>query len=195
MAMLIAVTLFGLFRNLYGFLAPEQPPQRGLMVIEGWMHDFALDEAVRMYRAGDYSKIISTGVPIETGSYIQSFKTYSEMTTARLLKLGVDSSEIITAIGAEAQTDRTYEAAQALRHYIMAYNLTEKDIHLVTTGPHGRRSHLLFRKALGKEYHIGVTCLDKSSYNAKDWYKSSEGVRSVIGELIAYTYAKFFFFP
>jgi uncharacterized SAM-binding protein YcdF (DUF218 family) len=82
-----------------------------------------------------------------------------------------------------------------MREYLMAYNIGETNVHLVTTGPHGRRSRLLFQKALGKDYNVGVTCLEDASYDPAHWYCYSEGVRSVIGEFIAYTYAKFFFFP
>ncbi len=194
-AILIAAVFFGFVANLYPFLAPEAPPHKGLLVVEGWIHDFALDEAVRMYKTGDYSKIVCTGVPIETGSYIQAFKSYPEMTAARLRKLGIPESEIIIAIGEETNKDRTYVAATALREAFMAYNIEESNIHLVTTGPHGRRSRLLFQKALGNDYEIGITCLEDSGYDPDRWYAYSQGVRKVLGEWIAYTYAKLFFHP
>jgi hypothetical protein len=82
MLVLLLIVFIGLFRNLYTFLAPENPPHSGVMVVEGWINDFALDDAVRMYRSGSYSRIVCTGVPVETGSYIQQFKSYPEMTTA-----------------------------------------------------------------------------------------------------------------
>jgi uncharacterized SAM-binding protein YcdF (DUF218 family) len=192
---LVAVAFFGFISNLYPFIAPEAPPHNGLLVVEGWIHDFALDEAVHIYKSGDYSKIVCTGVPIETGSYIQAFKSYPEMTAARLRKMGIPAGEIITAIGEETRKDRTYVAATALREAFMAYNIGETNIHLVTTGPHGRRSRLLFQKALGDDYHIGITCLEDSGYDPDHWYLYSQGVRKVIGEWIAYTYAKLFFHP
>ncbi len=195
LATLTAALLFGVITNLYSFLAPNKSPHKGLFVVEGWIHDFALDEAVQIYRAGNYSKIICTGVPIETGSYIQSFKSYPEMTTARLIHLGIDPSEIITSISEETKKDRTYAAATAMRSHLIAFNITETNLHLVTTGPHGRRSRLLFQKALGKEYKIGVTCLKVADYDPDRWYTCSQGVRTVIGECIAYVYAKFFFYP
>ncbi|MEN8254069.1 MAG: ElyC/SanA/YdcF family protein [Verrucomicrobiota bacterium] len=192
---LIVAAFIGLMANLYPFLAPDKPPHKGLFVIEGWIHDFALDEAARMYESGNYSQIVCTGVPIETGSYIQTFKSYPEMTAARLRKFGIDPSEIVMAISEDNRKDRTYAAAVALREAFIAYNMGETNLHLVTTGPHGRRSRMLFQKALGPDYAIGVTCLEESSYDAEDWYKCSEGVRSVIGEFIAYTYARLFFYP
>jgi len=193
--LLIIAVFVGFTANLYPFLAPDKPPHEGLMVVEGWIHDFALDEAVLMYRAGNYSKIICTGIPIETGSYIQQYKSYPEMTAARLHRLGIPENQIVVAIADEMRKDRTYVAAVALREAFMAYNIGETNLHLVTTGPHGRRSRMLFQKALGPDYAIGVTSLEDFSYDAEDWYKCSEGVRSVLGELIAYTYAKFFFYP
>lgn len=185
----------GFAANLYPFLAPEGEPHEGLMVVEGWIHDFALDEAVIMYRAGNYSKIVCTGVPIETGSYIQEFKSYPEMTAARLKKMGINPAEIVVAVADYEKKDRTYLAAVALRQAFMAYNIEETNLHLITTGPHGRRSRMLFQKAMGDDYNIGITCLDEYTYNQKDWYTCSEGVRSVLGELIAYTYAKLVFHP
>lgn len=197
--LLVVIVLIGIFigftANLYPFLAPEGAPRKGLMVVEGWIHDFALDEAVTLYRAGDYSKIVCTGVPIETGSYIQQYKSYPEMTAARLNKMGIAPEEIVVAVADYEKKDRTYLAATALRQAFMAYNIEETNLHLITTGPHGRRSRMLFQKALGEDYNIGITCLDEYAYDKKDWYTCSEGVRSVVGELIAYTYAKFFFHP
>lgn len=181
--------------NLYPFLAPDKAPKSGVMVVEGWIHDFALRDAVDMYTAGSYSNIVCTGVPIETGSYIQQFKSYPEMTAARLRKMGIPEDQIVITVADGNKNDRTYLAAVAMREGIMAYNIGETNLHLVTVGPHGRRSRMLFKKALGKDYNIGVTCLDESNYDSDDWYTCSEGVRSVIGELIAYTYAKFFFHP
>ncbi len=165
------------------------------MVVEGWISDSALDEAVRLYRVGNYSKLICTGGLIETGSYLQLFKSYPEMTATRLRKLNLPESEIMVTIAHKAQKDRTYRAAVALRERFLADAITETQIHLVTTGPHGRRSRLLFQKALGNEYVIGITCLEDSDYDPDEWYAYSQGVRKVIGELIAYTYAKLFFQP
>ncbi len=164
-------------------------------MVEGWIHDFALDDAITLFRRGDYEKIVCTGVQIETGSYIQQFKSYPEMTAQRLRKMGIPEEKIIVTVAAAAKKDRTYMSAVALREAFMAYNLESRDLHLITVGPHGRRSRMLFQKALGPQYNIGVTCLEPSSYDPEDWFTNSEGVRGVIGEALAYTYAKLFFHP
>jgi uncharacterized SAM-binding protein YcdF (DUF218 family) len=197
--LLIATLLIALFAgfvsSLYPFLAPEKSPNKGLMVVEGWIHDFALDEAIILFKTGDYSKIVCTGVQIETGSYIQQFESYPEMTAARLLKMGIPPEKIIVTVADVAKKDRTYLSAVALREAVITYNIEETNLHLITTGPHGRRSRMLFQKALGKQYDIGITCLDPAAYEPENWYTCSEGVRGVISELLAYGYAKMFFHP
>ena len=194
-SILIAALFIGFAANLYAFLAPNKLPHKGLLVVEGWINDDALAEAAQIYRNGNYSVIICSGVPIDTGSCLLPFKTYSEMTAARLLELGIDPAEIITAIGKKDKKDRTYLSALALRKALAEHDITETNIHLLTIGPHGRRSLLLFKKALGKEYHIGVTCLEDSDYDPDRWYVYSQGVRKVISELIACIYATLFFHP
>ena len=193
--LLLAAVAVALLAGLYPFLAPDAPPRRGIMVVEGWIGDEALAAAVAAYRAGDYSRIACTGVPIETGSYLLPFHSYSEMTADRLRALGVADDEMIVATGKLARKDRTYLSALALRDALRERNIAETDIHLVTEGPHGRRSRLLFKKALGKRYRVGITCLPDPGYDPAHWYAYSQGVRKVIGELIAYAYAKFLFHP
>ena len=96
--MLLAFSL-----NIYSFLAPETQPHTGILVIEGWIGDEPLDEAILIYRAGNYSKISCTGLQIETGSYLQAFKSYSEMTKARLQHLGLSNEEIIATASKETK--------------------------------------------------------------------------------------------
>lgn len=184
-----------LFFNLYSFLAPDHAPKTGIMVIEGWMHDDALAEAAHRFETGNYSLIACAGIPIETGSYLQEYGSYSEMTAARLRELGIPKKRILVCTADDFTKDRTYQSAVVLRDTLVKEGISEKKLHLVTTGPHGRRSRMLFKKALGKEYEIGITCLPESTYDPAKWFACSEGVRSVVGETIAYVYAKLFFHP
>ena len=142
-------TLAFLFFNLYRFLAPNQPVKSGIMVVEGWIYDTALEEAARLYKEGNYSFFACAGIPIEIGSYLREYETYAEMTAARLKQLGIPAKEILTCSATSAEKDRTYQSAIALKDTLKQNGITEKKLHLVTTGPHGRRSRMLFQKALG----------------------------------------------
>jgi len=46
-----------------------------------------------------------------------------------------------------------------------------------------------------KESEIGVIAVPDRDYDAKRWWSSSEGVRDVIDELVAYVYARLIFRP
>ena len=62
-------------------------------------------------------------------------------------------------------------------------------------GPHARRTRLLFQEAFGSKVAVGVIAVPDDAYDPRHWWRSSEGVRDVVGEAIAYVYARFFFYP
>jgi hypothetical protein len=68
-------------------------------------------------------------------------------------------------------------------------------INVLTAGAHARRTRLLYQKALGRNVTVGIIAASNPDYNPKQWWRYSDGVREVIGESIAYIYAKFFFYP
>ena len=68
-------------------------------------------------------------------------------------------------------------------------------LNLVTEGPHARRSRLLYEKAFGNYVWIGIVALDDPAYDPEHWWRSSEGVREVLFEGIAYFYVRLFFSP
>jgi len=65
---------------------------------------------------------------------------------------------------------------------------------VVTQDAHARRTRLLFQKAFGNGVSVGIISIPNPDYDAKRWWRYSEGVREVIGEGIAYIYARFFFY-
>ena len=187
---LLTLTLLYLISQLNLFLSTTQPPHQGWLTIEGWIDDHSLAEAVKYYHDGTYYGILCTGGPIETGHYLTPYRTYSEMTAARLQYLGIPNESIHLIIAPKVQRDRTYASALALRKYLDQHALTNQTIHLITTGPHARRSHLLFRRALGPNTPVGITALPDPDYPPDRWYAYSKGVRNVFSEAIAYFYAK-----
>jgi len=193
--LLVAGTTMALFFNLHPFLATSTPLNKGLLVIEGWLPDYAIQGALEIYRSGNYEKIITTGIPIETGGMLMKWKSYSQMTTSRLIEMKIEPSKILTAVGQDARRDRTYASAMAMKEQLISAGISQTNIHLISLGTHGRRSQLLYRKALGKNYSVGITSLEDHSYEAERWWASSNGFRSVVNELNAYLYAKFFFHP
>ena len=80
-----------------------------------------------------------------------------------------------------------------MRHWFETGNITAASLDVLTQGPHARRSRLLFRKALGEGFEVGVIAVADRRFDSAHWWRTSEGVRSVLGEFIAYLYARFFF--
>jgi uncharacterized SAM-binding protein YcdF (DUF218 family) len=91
--------------------------------------------------------------------------------------------------------DRTYTEAVALSNWLRQHGTLPKEINLISLGAHARRSRLLFEKAFGKSTRVGIIAVEDRNYDPAHWWKTSEGVRSVISETIAYGYARFLFSP
>jgi hypothetical protein len=53
---------------------------------------------------------------------------------------------------------------------------------------------LLFQKAFGDTVTVGIIAVPNPDYDARHWWRYSDGVRDVADEGIAYVYAKFFFY-
>ena len=65
---------------------------------------------------------------------------------------------------------------------------------MVSLGCHARRTWLLFERAFeGEDVEIGVISELNRDYDPERWWGSSAGVRAVVGESIAYFYARVLF--
>ena len=91
--------------------------------------------------------------------------------------------------------DRTYSSAVALRDWFREHSVQTRSINVLTEDTHARRTRLLFAEALGSNVSVGVIAVSVPDYDAKRWWRYSEGVEEVIGESVAYIYARFFFHP
>lgn len=177
--------------NLHNFLAVSQPVKEAeILVVEGWLPDYAIKEAIGEFNSGKYQMVITTGLPLSKGYYLAEYKNFAQLAAATMVKLGFDPNKLVAVPGPEVMKDRTYASAIALREWLEAAKNPVKAINLYTFGPHARRSWLLFKKALAPEITVGVIAVAPQDYDPQQWWGSSEGVRTVIGETIAYIYAR-----
>ena len=184
-----------LVRTAYPFLAANDPQPGGVLVVEGWASDSALKLVIEELHQHHYDKLYVTGGPIEVGAPLSEYKTYAELGTATLVKLGVATNELQAVPAERVLRDRTYNSAVFLKKWLRAHGVSPVKFNLVTVGPHARRSRLLFEKALGKGATVGVIAIPSEDYDPRHWWRSSAGVRTVIGEAMAYGYARFLFHP
>lgn len=185
--LLLAVLLGGLFvwKGLYPFLARQAPVKSEVLVMEGWLADDLLVQATDWARTNGVTTIYTTGGPLAVGSYLVEWKSYAEMTQARLEALGMQERfQIIAAPANKVRRGRTRESARALQEKTA---LTRGAFTLASEGPHTRRSWRAFQDAFGDGVEVGTLALVPVEYDSDDWWSCSEGVRSVLAETIAYS--------
>ena len=182
-------------RTVYPFLAVNSRVRDGVLVVEGWVPDYALEKTIAEFKRNHYSKLFVTGVPLDNGAPLSEYKTFAELGAATLIRLGFDTNTVQAVPAARVRADRTYACAAALKNWFLQNGIAETNVNVITMGAHARRTRLLFSKALGKDCRIGVISLQSRSYDPHRWWESSEGVRTVIGEGIAYGYARLLFRP
>ncbi|MCS6794145.1 MAG: YdcF family protein [Oscillatoriaceae bacterium SKW80] len=191
------VTLFCLsflavfaFSNIYPFLAVNSPLAADVLVVEGWMPDSVLETALAEFRRGQYRKLIATGLPLRLGYHLSEYKSFAELAAATLIALGLEKEYVVAVPAPNSLQNRTYTAAVALKEWLLNSDLKVRAINLYTLGPHTRRSWFIFKKVLAPEISVGAIAAEPIDYNSQNWWKSSEGVRTVIFETIAYIYAR-----
>jgi hypothetical protein len=191
LAVLSVVTV----RGFYPFLAVTEPVESGLLVVEGWVSDFTMEATVAEFKRHRYDKVCVTGGPKDHTIFLSEYKNFAEEGTATLLKLGLKGNEVQAIPSKRVLNDRTYVSAVALNKWMKDRGTVFTAIHLITQGPHARRSRLLFQQAFGSGVTIGVTSVPSNRYDPEHWWRSSAGVKDVIGEILAYGYTRFFFWP
>jgi hypothetical protein len=183
--------------NAYPFLALTDPApgSGGILVAEGWGPDFFLASVKSEFQKGSYSDLFTTGGPIEKGAKFCHYKTFAEYSEASLVEMGLDSSHLHAVPARSVLRDRTYSSAVALKQWLHEHGMKPERITLMSVGPHARRSRLLFQKAFGDDVKIGIIAVedDTPEIERHHWWMTSEGFRSVTGEMIAYLYARVIF--
>ncbi|MBE9128151.1 YdcF family protein [Coleofasciculus sp. LEGE 07092] len=177
--------------HIYPFLAVSSPIEADVMVVEGWLPDYAIKKAIAKFNRGSYRQLIATGLPLDKGYYLAQYKNSAEITAATLIAFGFNKEQVVAVPSANVIKYRTQAMAIAVREWLLTSDLNVKTINLYTMGPHARRSWIIFKAVLAPEIQVGVIAAKPWEYNPNRWWKYSEGVRTVIGETIAYVYARF----
>jgi uncharacterized SAM-binding protein YcdF (DUF218 family) len=183
-----------LTRAAYPFLAVTHRVNADTLVVEGWVHQYAIRTAVNEFQAGHYKHVFTTGGPVVgMGGYTNDYNTSATQAAAQLQAEGL-SADLIQAVPARiSERDRTYSAARALRAWCSEHHSSVHAVNVLTQDVHARRTRLLFERALGDRTTVGVIAVPNPDYDARHWWRYSEGVRDVISEAIAYLYARFVF--
>src|SRR5438552_7309214 len=182
--------------RIYPFLAVTHRVETNVLVVEGWIHEYAIRAAVEEFRSGSYQRVFTTGGPVEgSGGYINDYNTSASVGADLLKKYGLGNGSLQMVPTRVMNRDRTYGSAIALRNWFREHNVRVRGINVLTENVHARRSRLLFEEALGRDVKVGIIAVPNPDYNPSRWWCYSQGVKDVFSEGIAYLYAKFLFYP
>ncbi len=197
LVLLVTSSLVLMFSILFShqFLAPTKPVKGEILVVEGWLPDYALVEVKKRFEKEEYRLLVTTGGRIATGFHLSEYKTWASLTAARLVKLGIPPEKIMsTSQSVIHKKNRTYYSVLALNEKLKKDNLLVKSMDLVSLGVHARRTWFLYKKVF-ESANVGIISIESKSYDPLKWWLYSAGVRDVISEMIAYLYVRLIFNP
>ena len=181
--------------NVHSFLAQTRRENTKILVVEGWARPFALNAAVTEFYNGHYDMVYTTGGPIAgSGGATNDYQTSASVGAVLLVKAGLPAAVVQMVPSHVSGRDRTFNSAVALREWFRVHHVNVNSINVLTEDAHARRSRMLFQEAFGP-VAVGVIAVQNPDYDPAHWWHYSEGVREILGESIAYTYAKFIFRP
>ncbi len=187
---MVSIILFS-----HQFLAPTKSVKGDVLVVEGWLPDYALLKVKERFEKEEYRLLVTTGGRIGTGYHLSEYKTWASLTAARLKKLGIPPEKIMsTSESVINKKDRTYYSVLALSEKIKKDNLLVKSMDVVSLGVHARRTWFLYKKVFAAA-SVGIIAIKPKSYDPLKWWLYSAGVRGVISEMIAYLYVRLIFSP
>jgi hypothetical protein len=185
--------------GIYPFLAPDRPVASEILVVEGWIPDYALKRGLDISMDQKARYLVLIGGTIRGEVNPEPVDTYAQKAMKRLERIGGDLSHIYpvasTVQGPGPERDRTYASALAVNQWFKARGIDVHSINVLTMGTHARRSRLLFQKAFGPEVEVGVFAVQDREYDPRIWWQFSEGVKDVLSEGAAYFYARVLFHP
>lgn len=193
--LLTTVGAWAALLGLHPFLAAGHGGTGDVMVVEGWISSRRIDQAAALYHQGHYQKVIVIRDVNDSTNKWWTGEYSAYYVSSDLARYGVPTNRIHTLFCPVVRKDRTYYCALAVRQWLREQNLKIKRLDVVTMAAHARRSRLVYGEAFGSDTSIGVVPIEDPTYDPRHWWRTSAGVREVVGEAIAYLYARFFFWP
>ena len=189
-----AAIIFGLIRFSAPFLAPTKPLNAPVLVMEGWISDDGILYAIELDKKNHYGLVIAAGQEIEKGMDITHYENYANLGASRLIALGFKGTNLVKVATPKSKKDRTYHTALEVRKYLLTQT-PYRSIDVISDSVHARRSWYLYHRACEPEIKVGIIAATSPQFDADHWWRTSNGVRIVLNEAIAYLYAKLVFNP
>ena len=176
--------------QLHNFLAITRPVRAEVLVVEGWLFDYMLDQAAEEFKTGNYQLLITTGCRDQFQNLPErgGFAGHAEYAAAYLAGRGIDPGRIMTVPAPDVKNHRTYQAGLALKKWLAGHPGIHA-INIYTGGPHARKTYTIFRRVIGRAMDTGVIACTMTHYNPRYWWGSARGVSVTLRFFIGYLYA------
>lgn len=192
--MLLMVGGVFLLTQLAVILAPNTPvADRTYLVVEGWQEEDSLLSALAIFNAEGYQYMITTGGP-NRRFLNPTHASYAEQAGDFMLQQGLPAEKLIVIPAPESAQERTYLSAVLVRDWLTAKGESLDELNVHTSHVHARRTRYLYQQAF-KGIKIGIYAAGPQSFELKRWWKTSEGAKSVITELIGNIWVFCCFYP
>lgn len=178
--------------GMHSFLVMNQPADAEILVVEGWVPEYALRSAALEFNKGGYSLLVTTGGPSEKDC--PGCSTSAATSARRIVKLGVKEANVIPVPAPYVAFDRTLTSAQAFKKFLDGSDMRlSKGVNILTVGPHARKTYTVYRKVLPPGVHIGMISVPTDDYDPRFWWASPAGIKWVSRDMAGYLYALLFY--
>lgn len=185
---------FVMVLHLHSFLSPNKPLTNAkILVVDSWLHDAELDEAIKEFHRGSYDYVIVPGTKIDRSLFYAGIDNSGDLSALVLIYKGIPTARLVPLHVQKVRKDRTFQSALTVLEWLQKKGRGKAEVNLFTQSCHARRSWLLYRKAFQSNRQVGIISAQTLEYDPKKWWKTSNGFRTVIDETVAYLYAFLFF--
>ena len=194
-----AVVVLGL--SAPGLLALDAPA-RGpdgtgarTLIVEGWLNDTELAQAVAAFKRGRYERVITSGGPIEPWIDVGNWGNFALRAAAYLRAHGVNEVPVIAVPAPDTKKDRSYLNALTVRECAQREGLALTAVDVYSVGVHARRSRAIYRMALGDGVEVGTLAARPGDYDDERWWASSTGAKTTLNEVVSLAWTQCCFWP
>jgi hypothetical protein len=166
-----------------------------LLIVEGWLDEPDLDQAIAAFRRGRYERIVTTGGPIDSWRDWHPWRTFADRAAIYLKAHGLADVRIDAVPTPASAQDRTFLSAVVVREWAREAEVTLDTVDLFSAGVHARRSQWLFQMAFGPAVTVGVLSSQPLDVDARHWWRSSAGTKAVMGETLSLAWTACCFWP
>lgn len=187
---LCILTLVVVVPRIHPFLAITKPVHGDVLVVEGWVHEYMIPQAVRVFETGDYRAVVTTGIRAASsaGGQADDATGTAAQAAARLVRYGLPADTVTQVPAAAVRTHKTAASAKALRLWLAAYP-QYRSVDVFTGGPHARKTLVIFRRVLGTDIKVGVIAGRIEHYSPERWWLSWRSIEVVTRYFFGYFYA------